>query len=380
MSTLKFNVKEILPALTKVASVVNPKNPIPILGMIMVETIEGNRVRLTSSDSDLWLQANANIIDASDDIKFCVDTKTFLQTLRNLGNRDVTIELDGRNLVGTYKNGSFSIPFESTETYPLMPLQKDQKVMNIDSYRLLNSILMTHNAIGNDELRPIINGVHFDFFKDNMVAVATDGIKLSKLTDFSVIKDDDEIIGFTMSRKTCQILQGIISEEEDLEVKYNDSSICVNSEYFTLTSRLIEGVYPNYDMVIPRDNDKNVIIKKGELLESLKRIMPLGESKTNFVVFDLKEDELQVLCENMAFSTSAKESIACKYSGERFKIGFCGSDVVNCVSNIDSDEIMIQFKSPETAAIVVPLENAVNTSFISLLMPMRIITTVNTVK
>lgn len=373
MSTLKFNVNEILPALTKVASVVNPKNSIPILGYIMVETIEGNRVRLTSSDSDLWLQANANIIDASDDIKFCVETKTFLQTLRNLKNLEVTIELDGRNLIGTYKNGSFSIPFESTETYPLMPLQQDQKVMNIDSYHLLNAILMTFSAVGNDELRPILNGIHFNFFKDKLVSVATDGRKLSKLTDLSIVKDDDEVVGFTMSKKTCNILRGIISEEEDLEVKYNDSSICVNSEYFTLTSRLIEGVYPNYDRVIPKDNDKNVIIKKNELLESLKRIMPLGESQTNFVVFELNENVLQVQCENTAFSTSAKESIPCKYSGEHFSIGFCGSDVFNSVSNIDSDEILIQFKAPETAAIVVPLENAANIGFISLLMPIRII-------
>lgn len=378
MSTLKFNVNEILPALTKVASVVNHKNSIPILGYIMVETIEGNRVRLTSSDSDLWLQANANIIDASDDIKFCVETKTFLQTLRNLGNREVTIELDGRNLIGTYKNGSFSIPFESTETYPLMPLHQDQKVMNIDSYHLLNAILMTFSAVGNDELRPIFNGIHFDFFKDKLVSVATDSRKLSKLTDLSIVKDDDEVVGFTMSKKTCNILRGIISEEEDLEVKYNDSSICVNSEYFTLTSRLIEGIYPNYDMVIPKDNDKNVIIKKNELLESLKRIMPLGESETNFVVFELNENVLQVQCENTAFSTSAKESIPCKYAGEHFSIGFCGSDVVNSVSNIDSDEILVQFKAPETAAIVAPLENAANICFISLLMPMRIMTTVNT--
>lgn len=371
MKTLKFKVDDVLPALNKVATVVNPKNAIPVLGCILFETSEdGKELTLTSSDADLWLKVNVPIVTTDSAVKFCVDAKQIKQTLSSLTGREITIEVDEKSINGFYDNGQFTLPTQDAYSYPYSPVNANvKKHTNINSWKLLEAITMTNFAISDDELRPILQGIHFDFFNDRMVAAACDRVKIGRFVD-DTTHNDGEVFGFTLPRKASHILQALITDDFDVEVEFDANNISFSDSSFNLTSRLIDGEYTNYESVIPHDNDKQAIVGKEEFLAAIKRVIPFGEAKTKMVVVKFEDNYIEIVGEDLAFNTFAKERVNCEYGYEPFKACFSGFDFINCVNNIEGDKFMISVKAPSMPAVITPYDNA---KYISVLMPMIIL-------
>lgn len=371
MKTLKFKVDDVLPTINKVATVVNPKSSIPVLGCILFETSEdGKELTLTSSDADLWLKVNVPIVTTDSAVKFCVDAKQIKQTLSSLTGREITIDVDENSINGFYDNGQFALPTQDACSYPYPPANSNVKThTNINSWKLLEAITMTNFAISDDVLRPVLKGIRFDFFNDRMVAAASDGMKLCRFVD-DTTHNDGEVFGFTLPRKASRILQSLITDAFDVNVEFDANNISFSGSSFNLTSRLIEGKYPNYESVIPHDNDKQAIVGKEEFLAAIKRVIPFGEAKTNMVVVKFEDNYIEIVGEDLAFNTFAKERINCEYGYEPFKACFSGFDFINCVNNIVGDKFMISVKSPTKPVVITPYDNA---KYISILMPMTIL-------
>jgi DNA polymerase-3 subunit beta len=255
---VKFAVDSVLSQLTQVASVVNQKNPLPILGSILICLEKDKDSILTASDGEVTLAAKV-AMDCSDSTKICIDAKMLLQTLRGLTGREVTLTFDtnGNNIIqGKYNNGTFTLPFDKGDEYPT-PTKFDgnESSFIIDAQQLMRSIDMVRFSVASDELRPQMNGVNFDLLNDGLVTAASDGSKLAKFSDFA-IKNDKDNAGFILPTKPCNILTNILQKVEgNVKVAFDSHLLSVNNESFKLSTRLIEGRFPNYNAVIPTNNN-----------------------------------------------------------------------------------------------------------------------------
>lgn len=372
---INFNVDSVLSQLTQVASVVNPKNALPILGSILLSFEKDKDSVISASDGEVTLATKIQV-ESNETAKICIDAKMLLQTLRGLTGREVTLTFDtnGNNIIqGKYNNGTFTLPFDRGDEYPT-PTKFDgnESSFIIDSQQLLRSVDMVRFSVANDELRPQMNGVNFDLLNDGLVTAASDGSKLAKFSDFA-IKNDKDIAGFILPTKPCNILTNILQKVEGkVKVAFDSRLLSVNNESFKLTTRLIEGRFPNYNAVIPKDNNIVAIVEKDEILGALKRVMPLGSSTTEMVVLDFNGNQLTVSSENLDFSTSASETISCELKGERIRIAFKGSFIEQSIQNVLTEKVKLLMSEPSRACVIKPFVEQENTEYLSLLMPMML--------
>ena len=366
-----------LPFLTQVASIVNSKNAIPILGTIKIEThSEKNIAVLTSGDGDMWMQVVAPTGGSDGDFQFCVDARNLLQALRNLSGRIVTLDVDeSKHIVkGEYENGDFSLPIQNASEYPKIPTNNQEPtVIVLPISRIIDAVSTTDFAVASDELRPQLNGVHFDFTRESMTTAASDGCKLARYQDNTTKLSDKDICGFTLSSKVCHAITTILDKYDgDVKLVFTDNSISISNQQFKLNARLVDGRFPNYNAVIPKSNDVVAIIDRAVLLESMKRVLPFGSTSSELMVMMFQNDKVTVFAENIDFSLSAKETIPCEYSGDKFKIAFKGSFLTQMVSNIKDEKVKFMMKDSSMAVLIAPVNTSAENDFISLLMPMQI--------
>lgn len=384
MKIIKFQTEDFLPSLAIVNTVVLTKNSLPILSDVRIETkADGNGgtyAELMTSDSETWLQMKAPLTEAEVGIVICIEAKGLLQALRNLGGKPVTMEIDdSKHIVKCdYGNGHFSLPYEDARDFPLPMAAPDcAKTKLMDAKKMLTAIEKAGFATDNNELRPVMNGVRFEFFADGMVAVATDGYKLAKYKDLTITYDNSEdqtIYGFTMPKKPCSTLLNVLGSTVagDIKVMFNDHCFTVNNTKFKMSARLIEGRYPNYDSVIPKDNDRIVTIAKNDFVAALKRVLPMGNANSELVALSFSMGMMTISAEDFDFSKSASENVGCDYAQEEFAIGFKGSTLLQLLQNIDTDNVKVMLKDPSRAGVLCEDKPNGVYEYTSLIMPMLI--------
>ena len=384
MKIIKFQTEDFLPSLAMVNTVVLSKNTLPILSDVRIEIKndgqDGVYAALMTSDSETWLQMKAPLLEAEVGIVICIEAKGLLQALRNLGGKPVTMEIDdSKHIVKCdYGNGHFSLPYEDAQDFPLpMAAPDGAKTKLMDAKKMLTAIEKAGFATANDELRPVMNGVRFEFFADGMVAVASDGHKLAKYKDLTITYDNSEdqtIYGFTMPKKPCSTLLNVLGSTAagDIKVMFNDRCFTVNNYQFKLTARLIEGRYPNYDAVIPKTNDKIVNVDKSAFISAMKRVLPMSSSTTELVSLTFADGMMTIASEDFDFSKSASENIPSDYplTSAPMSIGFKGSTLLQLLQNVDGDTVKMALADPSRAGLIT--EGTTNSvyEYTSLLMPM----------
>ena len=364
-----------------VNTVVLAKTTLPILSDVRIETkADGNGgtyAELMTSDSETWLQMKAPLAEAEVGVVICIEAKGLLQALRNLGGKPVTMEIDdSKHLVKCdYGNGHFSLPYEDAQDFPLpMAAPDGAKTKLMDAKKLLTAIEKAGFATANDELRPVMNGVHFDFLPTCMISVASDGHKLAKYADLTITCDEIEPSGFTMPKKPCSTLLNVLGSTVagDIKVMFNDRCFTVNNTQFKMSARLIEGRYPNYDSVIPKDNDRIVTIAKNDFVAALKRVLPMGNANSELVALSFSMGMMTISAEDFDFSKSASENVGCDYAQEEFTIGFKGSTLLQLLQNIDTDNVKVMLKDPSRAGVLCEDKPNGVYEYTSLIMPMLI--------
>lgn len=370
--TLTFNPADVLQLLAQSASVMNGKNALPILDNFLIAAKRDYTV-VTTSDSEIWLSRKVNI-QSDSEFKVCINATDVVKALKNLNEGLVTVEFDNETHIATfnYDGGYFKIPFLDDE-FPVPP--SDSNVNNDNAFtlsqqQLRDAISGVHFAVSYDQLRPIMNGVHFDFFSDGLVTAATDSFKLAKYKDDSITNNGVEPTPqFTMPIKTALVLKSILNEGS-VTVKFNNNFVVVTSDDFNLTARLIEGKYPNYNVVIPNGYNCKAFLKKETLYSALKRVSPMGDTtseliKLNFDVFG----NLTISAENVELNTSAKENIECEYEGNEITMGVKSSILMEILRNLNFDEITIEMTEPVRPCIIYGNNKD---KYLTLVMPMAV--------
>ena len=365
---MRFDVSStaLLSRLQSISKVIASKNSLPILDSFLFN-LEGNKLTITASDAETRLVTSVDVMNAQGSGLFAVSAKILLDPLKELPEQPLTFDINDDNLeiFIHFQNGKYNLIGQQK------PLNENAISIMMDAQMLLNGISRSLFATADDELRPVMNGIYFDIHTDDLTFVASDGHKLVRLRNLSV--KSPERASFILPKKPANLLKGLLSKEgEMVSIKFDDNNAYINCANFEMVCRLIEGRYPNYNSVIPQENPFKVTIDRISFLNALKRVSVFSNPASSLVKLQLKENEMLVSAQDIDFSTSAEEKIVCSFDGTELSIGFKATYLIEILSNINSEEVILELADPSRAGLIVPSENEENEDLLMLLMPMML--------
>ena len=370
---IKVSSAALFSRLTSINRVLNSKNSLPILDCYLFE-VDGQKMSITASDSETTLVTSVELIESDMNARFCIKAKTIQDSLKEISDQPVTldIDLDNMKIVGQYQNGTFSITGERADEYPAPHnIEADAQSFTIKQNVLLTGINQSIFATADDEIRPVMTGIYFDFTPDCLVFVGTDGRKLVRKKEFSV--KSEQQMGFILPKKPANILKGLLQKgDATAELTFNDKMARVETADFTLTCRLIDGRYPNYNSVIPQNNPYKATIDRSALVSTLKRVLVFSSQSSAQVKLAFKKDLLTVSGQDVDFSTSAEERLICEYDFPPMNIGFKGTLLLDILGNLECNEVIFELADPGRAGIITPAQQKEGEEILMLLMPMML--------
>lgn len=358
--------------LNMLAKVIGSKNSLPILDCFLFQVANGE-MSITASDSDNVIKSTLALTDHDGEGEFCVPNRVILDALKELPEQPLHFDVDAAGeavaIKIVYQNGLYNFTGQSAEEYPRTQSMNDAcTTVSLPTEMLINNISRSLFATANDELRPVMNGIYFDLTTDALAIVASDGHKLVRSKNFTIKSESPS--AFNLPKKPASLLKNILSKDgDDAIIKFDDRSAEIQFTDGVMRCRLIDGRYPNYNSVIP-NNPNEVTVDRRGLQSALRRVLPFASESSQLIRFHIESGRFEVSSEDIDFSTSAKEQLSCEYNGSPISIGFKGSSLMEILSNLTSDNIIIQLADPSRAGIIVPAEQPENEDILMLIMPM----------
>ncbi|WP_425390826.1 DNA polymerase III subunit beta [Ekhidna sp.] len=370
---MKFIVSSsyLLKQLSAINGVITTNPVVPILENFLFEINDGN---LTVTASDLQTSMITELqVEAKEDGSIAIPAKILLETLRNLPEQPVTFSIDSNtySIEINSDNGRYKLAGENATDFPKIPTVSDGYSVNMSSEVLGRAINNTIFATSNDELRPAMTGVFVKLDETNTTFVATDSHRLIRYRRVDVAADMAH--SMIIPRKALTLLKATLpSELTNVNVEFNASNAFFNFNQVKMICRLIDERFPDYENVIPLDNNNTVVVKKNELLSSLKRIAIYANKTTHQVRLKITGSELMISAEDLDFSNEANERLSCEHDGEDLEIGFNAKFLVEMLGNIDSDDITLRLSAPNKAGIITPNEKDEEEDILMLVMPVML--------
>lgn len=358
--------------LNMLAKVIGSKNSLPILDCFLFQVANGE-MSITASDSDNVIKSTLALTDHDGEGEFCVPNRVILDALKELPEQPLHFDVDAAGeavaIKIVYQNGLYNFTGQNAEEYPRTQSMNDAcTTVSLPTEMLINNISRSLFATANDELRPVMNGIYFDLTADALAIVASDGHKLVRSKNFTIKSESPS--AFNLPKKPASLLKNILNKDgDDAIIKFDDRSAEIQFTDGVMRCRLIDGRYPNYNSVIP-NNPNEVTVDRRGLQSALRRVLPFASESSQLIRFHIESGRFEVSSEDIDFSTSAKEQLSCEYNGSPISIGFKGSSLMEILSNLTSDNIIIQLADPSRAGIIVPAEQPENEDILMLIMPM----------
>lgn len=343
----------LLKQLQKIGGVLNSSNTLPILDNFLFE-ISGNQLKVSASDLETTMTTKLSI-ESSSDGRIAIPARLLLDTLKNFPDQPLRflIKPEEHTIEISSDYGKYKLSGYSADEFPSFPVVDQPAKFSVQAGVLSKAIQKTLFAAGNDDLRPVMSGVYCELNSDNVTFVATDAHKLVRYKR----KDLTSEVGaaFIMPNKPLNLLKGNIPSNEDVvEIEFNQTNAHFKFDNTELICRLVEGKYPNYEAVIPKDNPNILTIEKSLFLSSIKRVSIFANKTTHQVKFKLAGSLLKISAEDLDFANEANESLKCNYQGDDLEIAFNSKFLIEILNNIDSDEIQLAMSEPSRAGIITP--------------------------
>lgn len=352
---MKFIVSSssLLKQLQHISGVLNSSNSLPILDHFLFE-IGKNEVQVTASDLESTMCTKI-AVESKEEGMIAIPAKLLLDTLKSLPDQPLTFSIEfekfGIEISSDY--GKYRLSGQDGAEFPKTPEVESPSKIDVSGELLFNAIEKTIFASGNDDLRPVMSGVFFQLSKEELTFVATDAHKLVKYqrTDAKASKT----ASFIMPKKPLNLLKNILgSVDSDIHIEFNETNASFTFDDNQLICRLIDGKYPNYEAVIPKENPNKLTIDRMSLLGSIKRVGIFSSKTTHQVRLKITGSELQISAEDIDFSNDAVERLTCQFDGEDMEIGFNSKFLIEMLSNLDTETVNLEMSAPNRAGILTP--------------------------
>lgn len=359
--------------LQAISRVINSKNSLPILDCILIELQDGT-LTMTASDGETTLSTCIEVSDYNGEGKFAISSKTILEALKENPEQPLNFNInpDTLEIIVKYQNGKYSLMAQNGDEFPIAKQMSPSAVnITIAADVMLTGINRCVFATADDELRPVMNGIYFDITQQDVTLVASDGHKLVRNKSYA--SRGDEKAAFILPKKPSTLLKNILPKEQgDVQISFDDKNALFTLENYQMSCRLIEGRYPNYNSVIPQNNPHKATIDRATFISALKRVSVFSSQASSLIKLSLQENRMTISAQDIDFSTSAEETLACQYDGKAMSIGFKSSFLIEILNNISSQNIIIELADPSRAGVIVPEEQQEDEDLLMLLMPMML--------
>ena len=353
---MKFIVSSsyLLKQLQVLGSVINSSNTLPILDNFLFEL---DHKALTVSASDLETTMSATLdIDSTSKGSVAVPAKLLLEILKTFPEQPLTFTVEENSTIEISSNsGKYALAYSPGEEFPKSVNLDEPSVTLVPADVLATAISKTIFAAGNDDLRPVMSGVFFQFSPQGLTFVATDAHKLVKYARTDVTAS--QVADFIMPKKPLTILKNILgASDAEVKIEYNDSNATFSFDNYILMCRLIDGKYPNYEAVIPKENPNKLMIDRTQFLSSVRRVAIFSNKTTHQIRLKIAGAELNISAEDIDYSNKAEERLTCDYQGDDMQIGYNSRFLTEMLTNLQSDMIMLEMSLPNRAGILTPVD------------------------
>jgi len=364
---MKFIVSssQLLKQLQVLGGVINNSNTLPILDNFLFE-LNQNELKISASDLETTM---STIIDVESDSEgsVAISARLLLDTLKTFPNQPLTFKTEDNNIEISSSQGKYDMAYFDGSEFPKAVSIESPSSTIIPGAILATAISKTIFAAGNDDLRPVMSGVFFQFATDSLTFVATDAHKLVKYVRTDVVAN--EAAEFIMPKKPLNLLKGIlVGLDSDVTIEYNDANAKFTFDNVVLVCRLIDGKYPNYEAVIPKENPNKLTVDRGTFLNSVKRVSIFSSKTTHQIRLKMAGTELNISAEDVDYSNKAEERLVCEYQGDDLQIGFNSRFLSEMLANLSSNEILIEMSLPNRAGILTPIDGVEDGEYITMLV------------
>ena len=360
----------LLKHLQGISGVLSTSNTLPILDNFLFEITDG-QLTISASDSETTIRTTMEV-ESKDEGKICMPAKLLLDVLKNLPDQPCTFSISPETFAIeiAYDNGKSKMIGYDGEDFPRTPKLENPSSIKITGSILATAINKTLFATGVDDLRPVMSGVYCEFSPESITFVATDAHKLVRYTRTDSQADGSS--SFILPKKPLNLLKATVSTDEEVQLEYNDSNAVFTFGNIVLICRLIDGKYPNYEAVIPKENPNVLTIDRLQFLSSVKRVSIFSNKTTHQIKLKLAGSELSLSAEDIDFSNEANERITCNYNGEDMEIGFNSRFLMEMLNNLDTNEVRLEMSEPSRAGLLMPSESNENEDILMLVMPVML--------
>ena len=353
---MKFivNSTALLRELQKLNGVISSNNTLPILDNFLFD-INSNNMTIIASDLETTMMSTISV-EADVDGKITIPARILIDTLKTFSNQPLTfiVNTETFGIEMSSEMGNYKLAGQNANEFPKTPKLNGSSSTTIKGDILANAINKTLFASGNDELRPVMSGMFCELSTEQITFVATDAHKLVKHTRTDI--SSDKTASFILPKKPLTILKNNISDDADIKLEFNDTNALFTFNNITIICRLIDGKYPNYEAVIPKENPNKLTIETASLLSSIKRVSIYANKTTHQIRLKIAGSELQITSEDLDFANKAEERLSCQYKGTDMEIGFNSKFVIDMLNNIGAEQISLEMSAPNRAGIILPLD------------------------
>ncbi len=365
---MKFIVSssQLLKQIQVLSGVINSNNTLPILDNFLFE-LNHNELKISGSDLETTMSTTVEVESTSEGA-VAISARLLLDTLKTFPDQPLTFKTEENHTIEISSNqGKYDMAYFDGGEFPKSVDLENPNKTNVPGNVLATAIAKTIFATGNDDLRPVMSGVFFQFSPSSLTFVATDAHKLVKYSRTDITSS--EVAEFIMPKKPLNLLKNILSNSSsDLTIEYNDTNAKFIFDNIVLTCRLIDGKYPNYEAVIPRENPNKLTVDRAMFLNSVKRVSIFSSKTTHQIRLKMAGTELNISAEDIDYSNKAEERLNCDYQGDDMQIGFNSRFLTEMLSNLDSNDVKIEMSLPNRAGILTPIDGVEEGEHITMLV------------
>jgi DNA polymerase-3 subunit beta len=365
---------ELLSTLQKVVNIVPPRSTLPILSNLCI-TINQSELIVRATDLDLSIKVKRALASSEGETEFIVNANKLFAIVKEMPESDITLDFADKEFVRiSTANDKFKLPIQTAENFPAAPAFKELAEFSIRAGTLMDMAARVKFAVAKDTTRAALKGILCELEGDSVRMVATDGHKLSMCNEQNSAGTVAKNISIILPPKALdQISKTIQNYEETITVKVGQTYAEFTAGETVITSKLIEGDYPNYNEAIPKNTSKTAKVRRDDLFSVLRRISVMSNSRTRQIRFVFKENELQISSSDRDFRGEGKSSLPMQFEGEPITIGFNADFLIEILRLMDDDNVSITMNSPLSAALLKPADEVKAGRMLFLIMPLRLL-------
>ncbi len=372
----KINKDHFSNGLQQVLNVVGTRSAMPILGNVLIEA-GTDHISLTTTNLDIGIRCRITA-DVSTEGSITLPVRKLATIVKELPQQEVFFELSSNNQAKITSGGSiFKVMGIGTDEFPPLPSFENQHVFKLEQNDLANMLKSVSFAQSSDENRYILNGVYFNFSDENLTLVATDGRRLA-LTSYELESDSSDTGNLILPAKTVSEIERLVGKGESVKIAFNDRQVAFeiaiedeegNSgliDHIYLVSKIVEGNFPNYRQVIPKETEHRIKVERELFLECVHRAALVTSEKSNSIKLKISKNLMEIMGSSAEYGES-HESMGIAYDGPDVQIAFNPTFLMEPLRALSHDEIFFEFKDELSPGLVKTLNQ-----FLCVIMPLRL--------